>query len=1211
MKLHPACKLFPKLGQQELQELADDIKANGLHNAIVLLDGKILDGRNRHTACKIAGVEARFIDWDGSSSPIEWVISQNLMRRHLTASQRAVIALDLLPMLEKEAKQRQRQSNNYRKNGRSAHSCADRDGTGRASEAAARIVRSSARYVKSAKSIVKSAPELLKHIRSGDLSLSDAKWVSELAALDRRSLLAQGNGLQAALEIHRRKSNGIGGHEKPYRGESNDWLTPKYILDDLGNFALAPCAALDSKRITPIVLVPLLWVMLGCGSGTQPVKPSAKSGGNQAQLKKVVTLQKQDETPFTKTPAEKPLTEKVDKANTPNLETVKQNIASDQLELAESERFALRSGPTMLQLVRLKTGGYGLSVRLLGVSARGVFAQDHPLSLEVVDHTQKPIWLTGEYSAVEMLSHKIQCKGVLVSRTGTMFHFADEYSVHGQGGFELLRRITISSASPQDVAFMSRFGLTSGNHAQLKDYDLFVPGVWYRNNRHVRRTALASDYSHQHFYFREDRLPLPIVMMRARHSGITLALGHYKPDGSSFLGDRGLQRVVDERLQFGSLGVQNTHRPTAVFLFPGTEGEKTYVNGGRVEKRWALRSHPIRKGVKHSYRILMRLTHSPDFPSALRETWRYFFDSFATKVQEVNLEAVYRDGIAVLDRYAREYDGVPGLPFSVNLPDGSIKEISFQMGFVGQQIHAGYLLIKHGLENNIPRLVIKGEGIVEFWTRHSLLASGLPRTWYDIHPRRWRDYKTFLRIASDGAEGVLLAWSVMARHDRTRPTWLKYCERFGNWLVTHQNSNGSFYRQYDFNDNPVQKTTLNTTHPIKFLIDLHLATGNPRYLKTAVRAGQFCLKSVHKNYQYVGGTPDDPDVIDKEAGLIAFDAFLALYDATKKKSWLDAAVQAACFSETWMYSWNVPMVGGDSRSDFPKHRTTSGLSLIATGHSGADMFMAYYPFQYYRLFLYTGDTHFRDVARMLLHNTKQTLDWDGSLRYAHRGLQTEAMSIAYRRGYSVRLWLPWLTVATLDPLVQLRDTFGSSSIDEIEQYGVRKRQDLNRKFAKQRNIILAASLRTPRQRTAKSAYLDSLGEIDFKVGHGTLGRNGSHGYGSAMVAVKGRKAKNALSIHPPKQGSSYVRYRLGGKWKTLTAMVAISDSATRPSSSPLTFKVFGDGRLLWKSHAVRTKGVSQKCRINIQGVEVLKLSVECPGNNAWSFAVWINPMVSR
>jgi hypothetical protein len=65
-------------------------------------------------------------------SPVEWVISTNL-RRHLTASQRAVVALDILPLLEREAKERQRLGPGKRV----AHDCAKV----KASEAAARITR--------------------------------------------------------------------------------------------------------------------------------------------------------------------------------------------------------------------------------------------------------------------------------------------------------------------------------------------------------------------------------------------------------------------------------------------------------------------------------------------------------------------------------------------------------------------------------------------------------------------------------------------------------------------------------------------------------------------------------------------------------------------------------------------------------------------------------------------------------------------------------------------------------------------------------------------------------------------------------------------------------------------------------------------------------------------------------------------------------------
>ncbi len=151
---HPACKLFSKIVDDDLQEFADDIKQKGCKTPIVLHNGKILDGRNRLAACKRARIKPRFEKWDGKGSPVEWVISQNLVRRHLTATQRAVIAHDLLPLLEKEAKERQRRSNSYR---RSAQDCADRKSKGKASEVACSITRCSARYVEVVKSINGSA----------------------------------------------------------------------------------------------------------------------------------------------------------------------------------------------------------------------------------------------------------------------------------------------------------------------------------------------------------------------------------------------------------------------------------------------------------------------------------------------------------------------------------------------------------------------------------------------------------------------------------------------------------------------------------------------------------------------------------------------------------------------------------------------------------------------------------------------------------------------------------------------------------------------------------------------------------------------------------------------------------------------------------------------------------------------------------------------
>ena len=184
---HPACVLFPRLNDEDLQALAEDIRHNGLLNPIVTFEGQILDGRNRLAACEIAGVKPRFLEWEGEGSPLSWVVATNLMRRHLTASQRAVIAFDLLPMLETEAKERQRQSPGRGK--KVAKELATL--SGKASQIAARITKTNSAYVEKVKAINKKAPDIIPALKLGRMTLSEAGRLAMVDVGRRRKILAE------------------------------------------------------------------------------------------------------------------------------------------------------------------------------------------------------------------------------------------------------------------------------------------------------------------------------------------------------------------------------------------------------------------------------------------------------------------------------------------------------------------------------------------------------------------------------------------------------------------------------------------------------------------------------------------------------------------------------------------------------------------------------------------------------------------------------------------------------------------------------------------------------------------------------------------------------------------------------------------------------------------------------------------------------------
>ena len=96
MQDHPIAALFPKMSTEEFQALKADIAANGQQELIVVHEHKILDGRHRYRACQELDIEPLMTEWAGEcGTPAAFVASKNLHRRHLTASQRASIAVSL------------------------------------------------------------------------------------------------------------------------------------------------------------------------------------------------------------------------------------------------------------------------------------------------------------------------------------------------------------------------------------------------------------------------------------------------------------------------------------------------------------------------------------------------------------------------------------------------------------------------------------------------------------------------------------------------------------------------------------------------------------------------------------------------------------------------------------------------------------------------------------------------------------------------------------------------------------------------------------------------------------------------------------------------------------------------------------------------------------------------------------------------------------
>lgn len=109
---HELSSYLPLLEGEEFDDLVEDIKQHGQIEPATIYEGKILDGRNRYRACKILEQELIIREWKPSkatgSTPLQYVISENIMRRHLNEAQKGEIGMLLYPEVEKQVQEEQR-----------------------------------------------------------------------------------------------------------------------------------------------------------------------------------------------------------------------------------------------------------------------------------------------------------------------------------------------------------------------------------------------------------------------------------------------------------------------------------------------------------------------------------------------------------------------------------------------------------------------------------------------------------------------------------------------------------------------------------------------------------------------------------------------------------------------------------------------------------------------------------------------------------------------------------------------------------------------------------------------------------------------------------------------------------------------------------------------------------------------------------------------
>lgn len=624
------------------------------------------------------------------------------------------------------------------------------------------------------------------------------------------------------------------------------------------------------------------------------------------------------------------------------------------------------------------------------------------------------------YERVEATSYGVKASKTIHSSAGSILEVTDCYYIAKEAekkAFNMRQEIKVVSANEADTGFGSDYCFASSANNAM---EWFIPNVNYR--------TLSSDATYIETY-----LGAPMAMMRDKTNGNTLSLARYQP------------KITYTNNCYATFQVSPNNKSICV-SYPSHEANRKY--------------HDLKKGETQVYEIALRAEKTESYDQATIDFYNCEFNLQNQRIVNTDIDEVYRvineDYKTFLheeeqedEESGKKYTSY-GLPWRITIEDGEFGPMTYQAGFIGQQIPSAYNMMLYGISHNDLQSLQNGINVINFWVEGAEMMSvaGVPHIWYDTWSDSFRAYPCFTRMAIDAMEGLLDAYRLAVANGISVDSWREAIDLFGDFLVNKQNEDGSYYRCYNYDggpfvswDNGIEEppgnicqstSTSATPMPIRFLAKMYEMTGDESYKEAALKAGEYVYQNIYNLGYYYGGTCDNANAKDKEAGVYAMYAYDALYTLTGDAKWLSCLQQAAAFTMSTVMIYSFEVKKSTLKSAYPlNYGYNDGMSFIACHYgSGVDNYASFIYYELFRIYIMTGNPTYLKQAEFIQQNTKSIMNWDGALNYKYKSLVAEASSISSFTYSSASdgAWVTWSSFANVDPISKMLTNFGHADV---------------------------------------------------------------------------------------------------------------------------------------------------------------------------------------
>jgi hypothetical protein len=743
------------------------------------------------------------------------------------------------------------------------------------------------------------------------------------------------------------------------------------------------------------------------------------------------------------------------------------------------------SNGAAVTFVRAGSGDWGIDIS--GGAAPRV-TQAKPAQIEVYRGGDRVSQLAAGYRSVAREADAVVAKAKVAGQGAAAFAVEDRWTIsgavlslsrkvtvtgaeHDAGFYSAIRLSTAPTTTWPDLDYLAPGLLYGDPHTSAG-----APGgsLYYR----AKRFSIREDYLPAPVFALSFRDGNWAAVMDMAPRGDTTQVETTAPASTP---------VIDERLQFGALGAREVPEGGVEFGFwlPGTTNEFSGgfgFGGGQgapsapvVRRRY----HPVKAGFSQRYQVGFRFGQGASFRGMERDAWRWAWQTLKPKVTLIDVEVVRRTLIDHLADRVLTVDDRAGVPFVIDAVSGKpgsfrpaammamfrpptaarpafdtedlvkwAKSVGIDMdpqaaelelwpkiamGFCGKNIEVADQLLLEGDRDPGPRgqrMRKLGLAIVASLIRLVPMSPAPAAEGFDIKTGKASAVRgapsLTLRATAEDLRTMVDLYRRERALGRQHSEWFAWVKAYADWLLTQQREDGSFPASWLGGTGEVRGTSGVTSYaPVPLLVRMSEETGDRKYLDSAIRAADYIWASFGSRCVFLGATGGD--VADKESGMLSLEAFLALYDNTREPKWLERARTAGDYAESWIWIWNVPMPldAQDSELAWKRGVPTVGLQGIGSNVAGhVDEYLDWAVPSYAKLYRYTKDEHYLDVARVLLHDTKSMLALPGrTYDLLGPGWQQEhwRMGPGIRGIGAHRTWLPWISVNHLHGITGLEE----------------------------------------------------------------------------------------------------------------------------------------------------------------------------------------------